>query len=142
MHTRARAGKLALRAVHYLARAELRRAMQFHRVVRRQEGALLHQDAAARVQVDELDVSHLFSAERGVAVVRRSDCLHEEGLAAEDRAEETGEQARIEGRTELHVLGHRHECILQTLCTLTGWLPCNLHVQFGVVAMRACVREI
>ena len=99
--------------------------MQFHRVVRRQEGALLHQDVAARVQVDELDVSHLFSAERGVAIVRRSDCLHEEGLAAEDRAEKTGEQARIEGRAELHVLGHRHQCILQTLLrTLKAWLPC------------------
>jgi len=120
-----RQGWQTLRAVRYLARAELRRAMQFHRVVRRQEGALLHQDVAARVQVDELDVSHLFSAERGVAIVRRSDCLHEEGLAAEDRAEKTGEQARIEGRAELHVLGHRHQCILQTLLrTLKAWLPC------------------
>jgi hypothetical protein len=78
---------LALRAEHYLARTELRRAMKFHRVVRHQEGALLHQDVAAPVQVDELDVSHLFSAERGVAVVRRRDCLDEEGFATEDRAE-------------------------------------------------------
>ena len=73
--------------MHDLACAQLRRATQFHRVVRDEEGALLHQHVGASVQLDELDVSHLFSAERGVAVVRRRDCLDEEGLAAEDRAQ-------------------------------------------------------
>ena len=80
-HAPGLAGFTAVRAAHYLARAELRRAVQLHCVVRGKEGALLQQDVAARVQLDELDVARLRRAERGVAVVRRRDSLHEEGLA-------------------------------------------------------------
>ena len=83
-----------VRAVHDLACAQLRRATQLHRVVRDEEGALLHQHVGASVQLDELDVSHLLSAERCVAVVRRRDCLDEEGFAAEDRAQQRAAKAR------------------------------------------------